>query len=223
MAGHPLVFPQNHYVKTTFVDRETLKFIKQFDVVASHLTKSCQYIVLRKLTSLPFETCDAYRRWRAGKDPDELDARHWTGELSWDSDVSSMVVDFAQFLCEEIAPRDGDGSVLRSLVRYELGFSMVNARLRELSWDDICTATPPNGDDNFVTDAYAGTRLETAVPVEAVIDPLMRCDAEAAAAVAARPTQYVIRAHGPSAVEVSASSNGTVETNVRPVFRQVEF
>lgn len=224
MARNPLVFPQNHYVKTSFVDRETLKFIKYFDIVASHLTKSCQYVVLRKLTALPFETYEAYGRWRAAKDPGELDAQHWDGELRWDSDIASLVVDFAQFLTEEIAPRDEDGgAILRSLVTYELHFAMVNARLREISWDDLCTATPPNGDDNFVDDPYDGAEIETEVPVEAVIGPLQEFDADAAAAAPLMPTHYVIRASGPSAVAVEASSDGAVKTSVRPVFRQVEF
>lgn len=168
MGSLPLVFPHNHYVKSTQNPRELLLFVKCFDMAASYLTRACQYAVTRGLLGMPFQAWEQYQQWRQGLDPAQTRARGWGGRLTWDTPVAAIIRDFAQFLSEVIAPTDNDPAVLASLVSYEEAAALVNLRLREANWDQLCAAVPPGDDSNPVTPEHQQLDFATSYALDAL-------------------------------------------------------
>ncbi|WP_329453599.1 B12-binding domain-containing radical SAM protein (plasmid) [Streptomyces sp. NBC_01724] len=218
MGSLPLVFPHNHYVKSTQNPRELLLFVKCFDMAASYLTRACQYAVTRGLLGMPFQAWEQYQQWRQGLDPAQTRARGWGGRLTWDTPVAAIIRDFAQFLSEVIAPTDNDPAVLASLVSYEEAAALVNLRLREANWDQLCAAVPPGDDSNPVTPEHQQLDFATSYALDALEAHL---DGNPLPPAATHANTYT--AAGDSQLRlVTVSDGGTVRRRF-PVFRQIEF
>lgn len=223
MASLPLVFPHNHYVKTKDLPRDLLLFVKSFDMAASYLNKSCKYAVLRGLLQMPFGAYKDYLDWRAHTQPSERKAAHWDGKITWRTDVSSIVAEFAQFLAERIAPKDTDPEVLRDLLQFELHCSMLNLRLRERSWDELCAAAPPVADDNFVADPSEPLRFET---THTLADITAFLESGFAPSTQPRPVgshTNTLTAAGNTSLSLVEEVPGRFRESTFPVFRQIEF
>lgn len=156
MQENPRVYPQNFYFKTPHISREIVKFVKTFDIVASYLTQTIKFIVINYPVTIPYDLHKRYKVWRDNTHQSNLKAKNYYGNIMWDSDISSIIIDFAQFIEEAIIPLCPNYDFLYDLAKYELTLALLNERIREDYYQETCTSAPSKGrlTDNPINDPY---------------------------------------------------------------------
>ncbi len=132
--------------------------------------------------------------------------------MRWNVEEHSLIIDFAQFLREEIFPTLGIPNV-EDLLTYELAFFFVNEKIRGEYYLETCVHVPDAYmDENPVANSYGG--LSVTLGSDA---------AEIMQGYVSGPCVYRIYATDYNTVAVEAKASGKTETKTFPVFRQIEY